>query len=101
MRDRPGSQYGWRYRASVLSRLCAAVFGGYALAAVFTVVLSTYLPQDEQEAVLTGTMLSFLVYALAVMWVFAARDTWRAWAGVMVPTVLLAATVVIPRWAGA
>ena len=92
-------QYGWRYRAGVLSRSLAAVFGGYALASAATMFLSTYLPLSTLEAVLTATMLSFLIYALAVMWAFAARDAWRAWAGLLAPTLLLALSIVVPRWA--
>ena len=91
-------QYGWRDRAVVLSRLLAAVFGGYALAWSATLFLSTYLPLSHFEAVLTATMLSFVIYALAVMWAFAARDAWRAWAGLMAPTLLLTLCILVPRW---
>ncbi len=35
-------------------------------------------------------MLSFVVYACAVIWVFATYSAWRAWAGVMAPALLLA-----------
>jgi len=33
---------------------------------------------------MTGTLASFLVFALAVMWVFAARTALRAWSGLAV-----------------
>jgi len=93
-------QYGWRDRAGVLSRLLAAVFGGYALASSATVFLSAYLPLSHFEAVLTATMVSFLIYALAIMWAFAARNAWRAWAGLMAPTLLLTLSIVVRRWTG-
>ena len=38
----------------------------------------------------------FLAYAGVVIWVFAARNAWRAWAGVVLPGVLLAAA----SWVG-
>ena len=39
------------------------------------------LPIDPQQAVFTGMLASFLLYAGAVVWVFAVRSARRAWAG--------------------
>src|SRR5690606_32673364 len=64
----------------LLSRIVAALFGGYALAAL-TSVAAVALPISRSEAVLTGMLASFAVYAGAVVWVFAVRSAWRAWAG--------------------
>jgi hypothetical protein len=33
---------------------------------------------------MTGTLASFLVFAVAVMWVFAARTALRAWSGLAI-----------------
>ena len=84
--------------APLLSRIVAAIFGGYALAAL-TSVAAVALPMSRPEAVLTGLLLSFLVYALAVIWVFAVRSARRAWAGLLVAALplLLAAW---PVWTG-
>ncbi|WP_235578209.1 DUF3649 domain-containing protein [Pseudorhodoferax sp. Leaf267] len=83
----------------MLSRIVAALFGGYALAAL-TSVATLALPLSRSEAVLTGMLLSFLVYAGAVVWVFAVRSARRAWAGLLVAAapLLLAAW---PYWHGA
>ena len=67
----------------LLSRIVAALFGGYALAALASVA-AVALPVSRSEAVLTGMLLSFAVYAGAVIWVFAVRSAWRAWAGLVV-----------------
>lgn len=67
----------------LVSRIIAAVLGGYALAAL-TSVATLALPMERGEAVLTGMMLSFIVYAAAVIWVFAASSARRAWAGLLV-----------------
>lgn len=67
-------------RAALLSRIVAALFGGYALAAL-TSVAALALPMGTVEAVLAGMQASFLVYAGAVIWVFAARSALRAWLG--------------------
>jgi hypothetical protein len=80
----------YRYRLAVASRALAAIGGGYLLAAAATTVLSLILPLSRSEAVVTATLLSFLVYAGAVIGVFAARNAWRAWAGIAIPTVILA-----------
>ncbi|MCY1215311.1 hypothetical protein D9M72_271540 [compost metagenome] len=88
-----------RSRAALLSRIVAALFGGYALAAL-TSVAALALPMGTVEAVLAGMQVSFLVYAGAVIWVFAARSARRAWLGLAVvalPLLLMACKV----WAGA
>ena len=76
--------------APVLSRVVAAMVGGYGLAAL-TSVATLALPMSRPEAVLTGMQLSFLVYAMAVIWVFAVRSALRAWAGLLVAAVPLLA----------
>ena len=91
----------WRERAlrlgALLSRIVAALLGGYALAALFSVAVLA-LPMRKTEAVLTGMQASFLIYALAVIWVFAARSATRAWLGLLIVAVplLLAALTVSP-----
>jgi hypothetical protein len=72
------------YRLAVLSRVAAAVVGGYALAAILPILLSRVLPLPKAEAVLTAVLLSFVVYTCAILWVFAVRTAGRAWSGLMV-----------------
>ena len=85
----------------LVSRIIASVLGGYALAAL-TSVATLALPMERGEAVLTGMMLSFIVYATAVIWVFAASSALRAWAGLLVVSApLLLVDLGIWRAAGA
>ncbi|KAA0578477.1 DUF3649 domain-containing protein [Azospirillum sp. B21] len=79
-----------RRTAPVASRIVAALFGGYALAALGSVA-ALALPMSKPQAVLTGMLASFAIYAGAVVWVFAARNALRAWAGLLVAAVPLAA----------
>ena len=72
----------------LLSRIVAAIFGGYALAAL-TSVAALALPMVRPQAVLTGMLASFVVYTCAVIWVFAVRSARRAWAGLLVAAVPL------------
>jgi hypothetical protein len=85
----PHGSEGARYRWGVASRAVAAIGGGYVLAALVTAVLALFMPTSRVEAALTGTLASFAVYTVAVMWVFAARTAWRAWRGLLIPCVLL------------
>ncbi|NYE25080.1 DUF3649 domain-containing protein [Pigmentiphaga litoralis] len=67
----------------LLSRIVAALFGGYALAALCSVA-AVALPMAPTEAVLTGMLASFVVYVCAVVWVFAVRSATRAWVGLAI-----------------
>jgi hypothetical protein len=85
--------------ASLISRLLAAIAGGYALAALVSVA-ALALPIGKPQAVLAGMLVSFAVYAGAVIWVFAARSARRAWAGLLLAALpLLAAAwpAMVPR----
>lgn len=70
---------GHRWR--VLGRVLCAVLGGYALATVGAIVLARALPlgglASPAIGVVVASLLSFLIYAVAALWVFAARDAWR------------------------
>ncbi|MFJ3463875.1 DUF3649 domain-containing protein [Achromobacter spanius] len=78
-----------RYRMAVFSRATAAILGGYALASAAAACLAVWLPMGRADAVTAAQMLSFVVYACGVIWVFATRNAWRAWAGIMGPAALL------------
>lgn len=82
----------------LISRIVAAVFGGYGLAALGSVA-ALALPMAKPQAVITGMLASFAIYAGAVVWVFAVRSARRAWVGLAIAAVplLLAAWSV---WAG-
>ena len=72
----------------LLSRIVAAVFGGYGLAALGSVA-ALALPMETPQAVITGMLASFAIYAGAVVWVFAVRSARRAWAGLLIAAVPL------------
>jgi len=72
-----------RATGPLVSRIVAAVAGGYALAALASVA-PLALPVSRPQAVLAGMLASFAVYAGAVVWVFAVRSARRAWTGLIV-----------------
>lgn len=86
------------YRLAVTSRIVAALFGGYLIAALTSVCITQWMPMPRADAVVTGMMLSFVAYLLAVIWCFACRTAWRAWAGILLPAAILAAVFGLGRW---
>ena len=79
--------------APLLSRIIAALLGGYGLAALSSVAVLA-LPVSKPQAVIAGMLASFLVYAGAVIWVFAVRNAWRAWGGLL----LAALPLLLAAW---
>jgi len=82
-----------RSTGPLLSRIVAALFGGYALAALASVAVLA-LPMSKPQAVLTGMLASFAIYTGAVIWVFAVRSATKAWAGL----IIVAAPLVLAAW---
>ncbi|WP_353190188.1 DUF3649 domain-containing protein [Pandoraea pnomenusa] len=79
---------------ALIARIVAAIGGGYAVAALASVAVLA-LPMDKSQAIITGQLASFAVYAGAVVWVFAVRSARRAWAGLLVA----AAPLALAAWA--
>jgi hypothetical protein len=77
-------QRGWQYRLGIVSRVLAAACGGYVLATVASVGLSRLCGLNPAEAVMTGLLVSFPIYAAAILWCFATRSAGRAWAGLVI-----------------
>ncbi|BAN50198.1 hypothetical protein [Metapseudomonas resinovorans] len=67
--------------AMTLSRVLAAVFGGYLFTYAFTAALARLLPMAPGDAMIVATLASFLIYALAILWAFACKSLWRMWGG--------------------
>ena len=86
---------------ALLSRLCAGVLGGYAAAAVFAVWLSYVLPMPRADAVATGVLISFALYAGVIVYAFAAHSLRRLWFGVLGFTGFFALAALALRPAGA
>jgi hypothetical protein len=86
------------YRLAVTSRALAAVFGGYVVTALASVCLTLWVPMARAEAVVTGMTSSFLVYLLAVIWCFACRSASRAWLGLILSSLVLAALAGLAYW---
>ncbi|CAG8866970.1 hypothetical protein PS627_02253 [Pseudomonas fluorescens] len=86
------------YRLAVTSRSLAALLGGYLLASMASICIAFLAPLPKVDAVLTGMMLSFVFYLLAFIWCFACRSAWRAWLGVLLPSLALALINGLAYW---
>lgn len=66
---------------AVTARVLSAALGGYALAYTATAFLSVYLPMARPDRASFASLASFIVWVAAIIYIFAARSTWRAcWA---------------------
>ncbi|RYY73892.1 MAG: iron transporter [Comamonadaceae bacterium] len=87
------------YRWSVASRVLAATVGCYVLAALLSSALALALPRlspaSRADGVLIATVLSFVVYTVAALWVFCARTALRAWSWLAIIGAVAAAVVLL------
>jgi hypothetical protein len=81
----------WRYRGAVASRAVAAIGGGYVLTSIAIALIALALPLPRADAVTLATLLSFVVYTCAILWVFATSSATRAWGGIVAVTAVLSA----------
>jgi len=86
------------YRVAVISRSLAALLGGYLLASMVSICVALLAPMPQVDATLTGLLLSFVFYLLAFIWCFACRSAWRAWLGVLLPSLVLAIVNGLAYW---
>lgn len=79
-------QYQWM----VLSRIVAAFGGGYVFSVAATVALTYLLPLPRRESLMAATILSYVLYLVAILWAFATRSATRAWVGMTMGSGVLA-----------
>jgi len=84
----------WRYRANVASRTLVAVAGGYLLAAGSAALVAQMLfklGMVRNDAALGGSMLAFILQAIAFMWAFGCTSIQRAWLGILPAAIVISA----------
>lgn len=95
--------FNHRPNLGLLSRVLAAVLGGYLLASAWVIFCGAIFPGGV-EAVLAGVQLSFALYVAAVVWAFAPLPLGRVWRGLLIPAAALAAlsgaAALLARWGG-
>ena len=86
------------YRLGVASRSLAALLGGYLLASMASVCIALLAPLPKVDATLIGLLLAVVFYLLAFIWCFACRSAFRAWLGVLAPSLLLSVISGVAYW---
>lgn len=89
------------YRWQITWRALTAIFGGFALANTSGILLTYLLPFSKVNAVTTSLLLSFAIYAGAVMWVFSHRSMTKALGGVWVPSMFFLIIILLFKFLGA
>lgn len=93
MNDCPGRRTSADKGMDIALRTLAAILGGYALTAAATTLLGVLLAAlsgaSRADAATIATMLSFLIYACAVLWAFAARSALLACGALLTLTGML------------
>lgn len=77
------------YRTMIFYRFCLALFGGYALASLSAMAIAELLAQDRMNAVMTATLLAFVLHCAVFIWVFMVSKTLKASLGVLLPCAVL------------
>lgn len=78
-----------RYRLDIALRVLAASGGAYTLAAFCAHWLALLLPMARVDAVLTASMLAFVIFTIAAMWSFRCASQFRLWTVLLVPIAIL------------
>ncbi len=88
------------YRWMVFSRVIAGFIGGYVLTSYITIVLAQLLPMARVDAVVLSSLLSYVWFCIAIIWVFAVKSTIKAWVGIVLSTALFAAIHYFLKYGG-
>lgn len=75
------------------------MLGGYALANLGAIALYRLLPGSHERGVAIALLVSFPVYAAAVIWAFGARTAAGAWLGLLAPSAAFALLIGLARQA--
>ncbi|AHE53152.1 hypothetical protein [Sphingomonas sanxanigenens] len=78
----------------------AAIPGGYLLVSLICACLARLLPVDRVEAVTVSMLISFLLYALILLWVFAARSVVKLWLWMAAAAMPAGTVLLISLWTG-
>ncbi|WP_139851290.1 hypothetical protein [Acinetobacter pullicarnis] len=77
------------YRGMIFYRFCLALFGGYAFASLSAMAIAQLFINDRVNAVMSATLLAFVLHCAVFIWVFMVNKTLKASLGVLVPCAVL------------
>ncbi|MEM0953089.1 MAG: hypothetical protein AAGI24_03010 [Pseudomonadota bacterium] len=84
-----------RSRWHITGRVLLGTFGGYLFANSVALFLVFALPMERLHAIITMTFLSFLLWTVAILWVFSVDKVRSVAIGMMGSTVLCGAGAIV------
>lgn len=78
-----------------LSRILAAIVGGFGFTSAVVISLPLLLPGNRVESVLWATLAGFALWTGAVVWAFAAHSAARAWGGLALASLPALAVILL------
>lgn len=75
---------GIRRNSANISRILAAVLGGYLLTNAASVLIAFLLPMPRAHAVATMLLMSFVTLSAVVIWVYATASLKKVWGVLLV-----------------
>lgn len=70
-------------------RVLLASVGGFVLANLSAIAIASVMTADKVDGITAGMMLSFIVYAIAILLAFSVKSIRRAALSILLPCVLL------------
>ncbi|AOA58373.1 hypothetical protein [Acinetobacter larvae] len=80
--------YYLSYRLKIFYRFILALVGGYLLASFSAMFISLAFSQHPASAVMSATMLAFIIHCAVFIWTFMVNSTLKASLGVIIPIIM-------------
>lgn len=71
-------------KLAVISRVIAAIIGGYVFSNLLSILLSYFLSGSPANAVMTGMVVSFSIYGSVVIWVYSVKSLRQVWQSLLI-----------------
>ncbi len=77
------------YRLMILYRFIVALLGGYVLSSLSAILIAEAFSEDRGSAAMSATIVAFLIWTAAFIWVFMVNKTLKASLGIILPCLIL------------
>lgn len=77
------------YRLMIFYRFMLATIGGYALASLSAMLIARTFAESRGTAAMSATLIAFVIWTCAFIWVFMVHKTLKASIGILLPITIL------------
>ncbi|MCL6246792.1 hypothetical protein M5F00_02755 [Acinetobacter sp. ANC 4945] len=77
------------YRLMIFYRFALALVGGYVVAMLSAIVIADVFSEDRGSAAMSATLIAFILWSCAFIWVFMVNKALKATLGIVIPAVCL------------